>query len=220
MVKDDAPDRPATGRPATGRPARESSRPRSDAVANHERVLAAAVTAILREGRQVPMASIADDAGVGVGTLYRNYPTREALLTALTERSFELVKNVADDVAAAGGPAIAAIEAFLDRTIDHRDQLVLPLHGGPSELSEQARRIRDEIHAGIDGILERGRADGTVRADVKASDVVFFGALLAQPLSSDPDHLAGNSRRQARIFLAGLAPAPQPLGDYSQSEGY
>ena len=47
---------------------------RRDALANQERVLAAAVTAVLREGRQVPMATIAADAGVGVGTLYRRYP--------------------------------------------------------------------------------------------------------------------------------------------------
>jgi AcrR family transcriptional regulator len=53
---------------------------RSDALANQERVLAAAVTAVLREGQQVPMAIIAAEAGVGIGTLYRRYPNREALL--------------------------------------------------------------------------------------------------------------------------------------------
>ena len=61
---------------------------RSDALANRERVLAAAVTAVLREGCQVPMATIAAAAGVGIGTLYRCYPTCEALLEALTLRAF------------------------------------------------------------------------------------------------------------------------------------
>jgi AcrR family transcriptional regulator len=60
----------------------EKRRVRSDAHANRERVLAAAVTAVLREGRQVPMGTIAADAGVGIGTLYRRYPNREALLEA------------------------------------------------------------------------------------------------------------------------------------------
>lgn len=152
-------------------------------MANQERVLAAAVTAMLREGRQVPMASIAHDAGVGVGTLYRNYPTREALLKA---------------------PPNAP-------TIAHRDQLVLPLHGGPPDLTERSRSLRGEIHVGIDRILERGRADHTVRADVTAVDVVSFGALHAQPLSSDHDRLRRNLRRQQRIFLAGLAPSPPEL---------
>lgn len=194
---------------------RESARQRSDAVANQERVLVAAVAAMLREGRHVPMASIAQEAGVGVGTLYRNYPTRDALLSALTERSFGLVKGVVAAAAAADGPAIDAIESFLEGTIAHRDQLVLPLHGGPPDVSERSRRIRDEIHGGIDQILERGRIDRTVRGDVTAADVLFFGALLAQPLSSKEGRLGRNLRRQQQIFIAGLAPFPLELENIS-----
>lgn len=180
---------------------------RSDAVANQERLLAAAVAAMLRSGRQVPMASIARDAGVGVGTLYRHYPTREALLSALTERSFEMVLGVVEDVLAIDGPAIHAVEVFLTRTIAHRDQLVLPLHGGPAEVTGQARRTREEIHDGIRLILERGRRDRTIRADATSDDVVFFGAMLAQPLSDDVVWTEENLRRQLRIFLSGLAPS-------------
>ncbi len=72
-------------------------RVRSDALANRERVLAAAVTAVLREGRQVPMGTIAAEAGVGIGTLYRRYPNREVLLEALTLRAFRLVLQCAED---------------------------------------------------------------------------------------------------------------------------
>lgn len=193
------------------RPSHHKSQTRSDAVANQERLLAAAVTAMLREGRQVPMASIARDAGVGIATLYRNYPTREALLEALTERSFGLVLEVVKEAAARQRPAIGALEAFLTSTIAHREQLVLPLHGGPDELSEESRRLRKEIHNGIAGILERGRSDLTVRTDITARDVVFFGAILAQPLSTDDDWLEANLLRQEQVFLAGLAPAPPPL---------
>lgn len=184
---------------------------RSDAVANQERLLAAAVTAMLREGRQVPMASIARDAGVGIGTLYRNYPTRDALLDALTERSFGLVLNVVESAALAEGPAISALEEFFTSSIAHRDQLVLPLHGGPVNLTEKSLRIQDQIHTGIDRILERGHRDRTVRADVTAGDVVFFGAMLAQTLSPDDDWLDANLSRQEKIFLAGLAPSPPGL---------
>lgn len=193
------------------RSAQQKPQTRSDALANQERLLAAAVTAMLREGRQVPMASIARDAGVGIATLYRNYPTREALLEALTERSFGLVLDVVEEAAADERPAIGAIEVFLTSTIAHREQLVLPLHGGPDGLSEGSRRLRKEIHTGIAGILERGRHDLTVRADITASDVVFFGAMLAQPLSKDDDWLEANLLRQERVFLAGLAPSPPVL---------
>lgn len=193
------------------RPPQLRQRTRSDALANQERLLAAAVTAVLREGRHVPMASIARDADVGIGTLYRNFPTRDALLDALTERSFGLVLNVVEEAATADGPAIAALETFLKSTIAHRDQLVLPLHGGPRNLTEESRRIQDQIHTIIRQILERGRSDLTVRTDVTAADVVFFGALLAQPLSYDDEWLAANLVRQQQIFLAGLAPSSPEL---------
>ncbi|MGA2929356.1 MAG: TetR family transcriptional regulator, partial [Solirubrobacteraceae bacterium] len=64
---------------------------RSDAAANRERILAAATIAVRRDGEKVPMATIAEEAGVGIGTVYRHYPTRPALLAALTLRSFHLV---------------------------------------------------------------------------------------------------------------------------------
>lgn len=157
------------------------------------------------------MASIARDAGVGVGTLYRNYPTREALLAALTQRSFELVHTVLDDALAVAGPAIAAVEEFLTATIAHRDQLVLPLHGGPEAITDRAQQLRAQISDGIERILARGRCDRTIRADVTSDDVIFFGALLAQPLSDDESWMERNLARQARVFLAGLAPSAPEL---------
>lgn len=192
-------------------PPRQRSRMRSDAAANQERLLAAAVTAMLREGRHVPMASIARDAGVGIGTLYRNYPTRDALLEALTERSFGMVLDVVEAAAKVVGPAIVALEEFLTSTVAHRDQLVLPLHGGPQSLGEESQRIQCRIRAIINKILECGRRDQTVRADVTAADVVFFGAMLAQPLSDEEGWLEENLARQQRIFLAGLAPSSPEL---------
>ena len=78
------------------RPADEPPQPaprplRSDAAANAERVLAAAIRTGLGEGRHVPLAEIAREAGVGVGTLYRRYPNRDALLEALEARAYGLL---------------------------------------------------------------------------------------------------------------------------------
>lgn len=176
---------------------------RRDALANQERVLAAAVTSMLRHGRQVPMAAIAAEAGVGVGTLYRRYATREALLEALTERSFRLVLAAAQEAAEQDGSGLDGIALFLDRTIDHRAQLVLPLHSGPGELSPRSAAVRDDVHHALALLLARGRADHSVRDDVTTGDVVIFGALLAQPLSTSWERPA---RRQRTLFLRGLAP--------------
>jgi AcrR family transcriptional regulator len=181
-------------------PPTSGRRLRRDALTNQERVLAAAVTVMLREGRSVPMAAIAAEAGVGVATLYRRYATREALLAALTERSFRMVLAVADEAAAQDGSALAALDWFLERTIEHRTELVLPLHGGPSELPPGTRAVQAEVHLAIARLLERGRVEGTIRSDVTTTDVVIFGAMLAQPLSNTSgwDALA---RRQKQLFL-------------------
>jgi AcrR family transcriptional regulator len=159
----------------------------------------------------VPLATIAADAGVGVGTLYRRYPSREALLTALTLRSFRLVLDAAQNAANSTGRGIDALRSFIDQTIEHGPELVLPMHGGPVPLDEVTVALRSEVHATLEKVLRRGRRDGSIRADATAFDIIVFGALLAQPLPHVLDWRSA-ARRQARIYLDGLASeAPTPL---------
>lgn len=197
--------------------AARTRKPRKDALANQERVLAAAVTARLHEGNQVPMAEIAQLAGVGVGTLYRRFPNREALLGALTERSFAMVRDLSEESAAREEPGVASVEHFLDGTIEHRDQLVLPMHGGPAELSETSVRLRDEIRTAIARLLARGHEDGTLRPDLAPIDVIMFGAMLAQPLPDTPDW-DDVARRQKDIFITGVTRTPDRI-DRTGSDG-
>jgi AcrR family transcriptional regulator len=183
---------------------------RRDAAANRDRVLAAAAAAIRREGTGVPIATIAADAGVGVGTLYRRYPSREDLLAALTLRSFRLVLDAAQSAAECTDSGIDALRGFVEQTIEHGPELVLPMHGGPVPLDEDTLALRSEVHATIEKVLRRGRQDGTIRADVTAFDVIVFGALLAQPLPHVPDWRSA-ARRQAKIYLDGLASNATPI---------
>jgi len=179
-------------------------RVRSDALANRERVLAAAVTAVLREGRQVPMSTIAAAAGVGVGTLYRRYPNREALLEALTLRAFRLVLECAENAENLNEPGLATLSSFLDCVISHADQLILPLHGGPLPVDAETLGARSTVHQALQRILDRGWRDGTIRADVTARDIIVLTALLAQQL---PDNRGSDQapRRLKAFFLDGLA---------------
>lgn len=181
---------------------------RRDALANQERVLAAAVTAMLREGRQVPMATIAAEAGVGVGTLYRRYPNREALLDALTHRSFELLLKVAQAAEARHDTPLACLSWWWDRVIDERDQLVLPLGGGPPVVIPETLAVRSQLHQCLHRIVERGQRDGSIRADIGLSDVILFGAMLVTPLPGAQDWSRA-ARRQKEIYLDGLAGRPQ-----------
>jgi AcrR family transcriptional regulator len=167
---------------------------------------------MLREGRHVPLAVIAAEAGVGVGTLYRGYADREALLHALEYRAYGLLNQILDEVGRRDVPGLDAVREFLAGTLAIAGQLILPLHGAPPLTSDQAVRARQEINRRLDSFIERGRADGSIRAAVNATDVIVFSALITQPLPHGPGWplIAG---RQLAIFVNGLAgdgPAGMP----------
>jgi AcrR family transcriptional regulator len=204
------PDTTTSRMSAAPTEAQRVARPlRSDAAANRERILAAATIAVRRDGERVPMATIAAEAGVGIGTLYRHYPTRPALLAALTVRSFNLVLEHARATAQSDEPAPAALAQFFERTIAARDELILPLHGGPVIHDEKIAALQIEIRDLLERVLARGRRDRTIRADATPIDIIITGAMLAQPLPHAPDwdQLA---RRQATIFVAGLTATDPP----------
>jgi AcrR family transcriptional regulator len=159
---------------------------------------------MLREGRHVPLAVIAAEAGVGVGTLYRSYADREALLHALEYRAYGLLNQVLDDVARRDIPGLDAVREFLAGALALGDQLILPLHGAPPLVSGQAVQARQEINRRLDRFIERGHEDGSIRAAVTATDVIVFSALITQPLPHGPawPAIAG---RQLAIFVNGLA---------------
>ncbi len=184
---------PASGIAATAR-SRAARRPRRDAEANRERLLAAAAAVMLRDGRHVPLAAIAAEAGVGVGTLYRKYADRDALLQALEYRAYGLLIQILDDIGRRDQPGLEAVGEFLARTLDIAGQLILPLHGAPPLMTAEAQAARREISTRLDAFLDRGRTDGTITAAVNATDVIVFSALI--------DSAAGP--------WPGLAPAGEP----------
>ena len=182
---------------------------RSDAMANAERVLAAAVRSGLAEGKNVPLAQIAADAGVGVGTLYRRYPNRAALLEALQERAYRMLIAEAVDALASGSSGLEAVDRYLRQSFEHRDELVLPLHGAPRSENTESARLRDELKQLIAEMIDRGHADGTLRPEITGLTVVRFGAMLAQPMSSVRGWAEG-AAEQRSVFLRGIAGPASP----------
>jgi AcrR family transcriptional regulator len=183
--------------------ASNSREPRSDAARNHQALVRAATTALHREGPRVPMATIAAEAGVGIGTLYRHFPTREDLLNYLTHASFEQVLANAEAAEGNGMTAARALQQFIEAAISQRSQLVLPLHGGPPLTLPETRVVREHVHQVIQRIIDRGRADGTITRDVTPHEIVVFGAMLAQPQRSDPGWDV-TCRRLLATYVAGL----------------
>ena len=180
---------------------------RRDALRNHEELVRAATAAVHREGLRVPMATIAADAGVGVGTLYRHFPSRDDLLSHLTHRSFEQVLANARAAESEGTTPIECLRLFIEAAISQRNELVLPLHGGPSITSPATVAIRDDVHAILRRIIDQGIDEATLRPDITPHDMVVFGAMLAQPRPPDPDWDA-TCRRLLATYLRGSGPGP------------
>jgi AcrR family transcriptional regulator len=176
---------------------------RSDAARNHEALVRAATAAVHREGPHVAMATIAAGAGVGIGTLYRHFRTREDLLNFLVHRSFEQVLANVEEAERHGTTAGDALRRFIEAAIAQRNELVLPLHGGSPVTLPATLAVRDQVHRAVRRIIERGHADGTIMQQVTPRDIVIFGAMLAQPRRPDPEWDA-TCRRLLATYLNGL----------------
>ena len=178
---------------------------RSDGVENRQRILAAATAAVIRDGLKVPLTTVASAAGVGIGTLYRHFPSRAALLDGLVVQSLLLVVDAIRAAAGEADTAIEAVRGYFYRMIERRDRLILPLRGGPVVASVEAAALREEVHRALEDLLRRGSEDGTVRAGIAPLDLIVMATMVAQPLPhvADWDRVA---RRAADVYLAGMSP--------------
>lgn len=147
---------------------------RADAQSNYERLLAVAAEVFAREGTQASLKAIAQRAGVGIGTLYRRFPTRETLVEAVYRNEVARLCAAADELLGTLPPA-AALPAWMERFVDF-----MAAKRGMGEalravlLSEQDRmHTRDLLRAAIATLLAAGAADGVVRPGVDPNDVLM-----------------------------------------------
>jgi len=198
-----------TGRPPAARRRRRA--PRSDALSNRETILTVAAELMAQRGRNVPLADIAKAAGVGVGTFYRGWPDRTALLHTLEHRAYEQLIAILDRIQESGQTGANAIETYLDGCLNLGNQLVLPLNGAPPLIDQAAVVARGRINAALERFLADGRGDGSVRADINATDIIMCGAMITQPLPNSPG-FSIIARRHLHLFVRGIsAPADSPL---------
>lgn len=177
--------------------------PRSDALANRERVLDAAVRIFARDGMHVPVADIAREAGVGVATFYRSFPDRMCLLQELERRAYAALNGLLDRIEESGETGIPAIRAFLLGSLRLSDLLILPLHGAPPLVDAEAAASRASINERLRGFIDDARRAGAIVNDVNATDIVMCSALITQPLRHGPDW-GRTSVRHVSLFVEGL----------------
>jgi AcrR family transcriptional regulator len=172
---------------------KQPRRPRADAERNRARLLDAARTAFASGQAPVSLEQIAKEADVGIGTLYRHFPTREALVEALYRRELADLCASADDLLAAYPPQ-QALRAWMDRFADYvtakremADTLRAVFASGAMTRSE----TRQDLTTAVRTIIAAGVVDGTLRADVRPEDVVAMiaGAFAATSLDGGHEQL-------------------------------
>jgi AcrR family transcriptional regulator len=181
-------------------------KPRSDAQRNRERILEAAREAFARYGANTSLDDIAKEAGVGPGTLYRHFPTREQLLEAVYRSGMEKLA-AAEQKFSQELPPIEALRAWLLLFVDYiaAKQLIAPaLHallGDPKKVFEASyARIWEAIRA----LVRRAIKSGDIRQDLDAVDLLR--ALIGvATLETGPDWQQ-SARRLVDILIAGARP--------------
>jgi AcrR family transcriptional regulator len=176
---------------------------RADARRNRERVLEAAQELFAASGIAVPLDDIAARAGVGPGTVYRHFPTKEALFEAVTAARLRDLVGFAAERAAADDPA-AAFDEFLDRlTEEAAVKRNLPEAFSGSGLDGLAP-VLGELHAALGVLLRRAQEAGAVRAGIGVPDLLVLLKALLQAAGESPDPTALG--RIAAVVRDGLRP--------------
>jgi AcrR family transcriptional regulator len=176
--------------------------PRADAARNRELLLQAAARLFEREGVDVAMPRISAEAGVGVGTLYRHFADRQALLAAVY--ASEVDRLSAADELLDGRTGAEALAEWMSRLITYsRTKDGMKGVVAPDSATATTRR---RIVAALERILEAGARDGTLRSDVDAEDVLRAVSGI-YTRTSEPDW-ADRARSVTRIVLDGLRHPP------------
>ena len=157
------------------RSAKSSRKPRADAVRNHERVLEAAKVVFSAGGPEASLEAVAREAGVGIGTLYRHFPTREALYEAVYRREVEQLSELAEELKDDGEP-VEALRRWLRSNVEFVATkkgmaAALALAAGPPP-SELTAFSFDRLTKAIGMLLQRAVAAGEIRADITPEDLL------------------------------------------------
>jgi len=179
-------------------------KPRADALRNRERVLEAAKIVFSAGGADASLEAVARRAGVGIGTLYRHFPTREALYEAVYRREVEQLGDLAEQLTKDANP-VDALRQWLRSNVEFvatkkgmSAALALAAHGSPELKSYSLDRLSKAVGA----LLDRAVAAGEIRSDVSAEDL--FRALVGMCYAHDQPDWQSTVLRLLDVFVDGL----------------
>ncbi|MFD9486237.1 TetR/AcrR family transcriptional regulator [Streptomyces sp. NPDC059991] len=185
---------------------------RADAQRNRDRILAAAVRVFTEEGLNAHFERIAKEAGVGTGTLYRNFPTREALIEAAYRNEVARLCDAVPELLAAAPPR-EALRTWMGRFVDYATAklgMADALRAVVASGSDPYGRSRDMIQDALTTLMEAGTAAGAFRSDIRPGDM--FAALAGIALTSAAPDQREQAERLLDLTLDGLTRFPPPSG--------
>jgi AcrR family transcriptional regulator len=183
-------------------------RKRSDARRNEETLLAAAAAAFVRSGVDVPVRDIAAAAGVGVGTIYRHFPTRADLIVAVYRHQVEACAEAGPELVRANDSPYAALAKWIDLFVD----FLVTKHGLAHALQSDAAGFEtlhayflDRLVPVCAELIEAAATAGEIVSDVGALWLMRGVGNLCIGADTDPGY---DARRMVRVVMAGLAATP------------
>jgi AcrR family transcriptional regulator len=180
---------------------------RADAAGNRARIIAAARAAVAGGG-EVKLNAIARQAGVGQGTLYRHFPTRDDLLAEVYREDVGELVAAAPALLAQHEP-LTALELWLDRVADYAEVKRGVFAAVEAAVSRGlAARSHGPIGEAVTALLDAGKADGSIRPDIDARDVILLIGYLTRLEQSEWE---ARARHLLRVVLDGLRRVPGRL---------
>jgi AcrR family transcriptional regulator len=179
-------------------------KPRADAVRNRERVLEAAKAVFSKGGAEASLEAVARAAGVGIGTLYRHFPTREALFEAVYRREVQHLTDLAEQLKEEPSP-IDALRHWMRSNVTFvatkkgmSAALALAAYKNPDLFSYSL----DRLTQAVGGLLERAIAAGEIRDDISPQDLLR--ALIGMCYMHDQPGWQKSVLRLVEVFIDGL----------------
>lgn len=189
-------------------PGKIAKRPRADAARNRERVLESAKAVFSTGGPRASLDAVAREAGVGIGTLYRHFPTRETLFEAVYRREVDQLVELAGQLAGCPAP-VAALRHWLHANVEFvatkkgmAAALAIAAHGS----TDLSAYTSERLTGAVGRLMDRAVAAGELRPDVGPGDVLRM--LVALCYGSNAPGWQDNVLRLLDVFVDGLCRTP------------
>jgi len=180
-------------------------KPRADAERNRDRLMAVAKKTFAERGSDVTLDEIARGAGVGIGTLYRHFPTRDAMLQAVYRHEVEQLAEAATRLLESAKP-LEALRAWLRLFVEYvgTKKLIIPaLNAATSDSTALLEYSSAQIIDSANKLVAHAIENGDIRDDVLALDLLY--AVFGFSKSDDQREWVTRAYRLIDILIAGLA---------------